>query len=125
MRLLLDSNVLLWTIFEPQRLSTDVATRLIDPDNDVRVSAVSIAELRIKQTIGKLDLPDDFVDLIVETDFAELAFSVDHANRLNMLDLHHRDPFDRMLVAQAIEERMTLVTSDRLLDRYPVSTMIN
>jgi PIN domain nuclease of toxin-antitoxin system len=123
MRLLIDSQILLWAIIEPERLPARVATALIDGDNAVWASAVGIAELRIKQRIGKLELPDDFDDLIEETGFEVLPFRAEHTALLAELPLHHRDPFDRMIIAQAIREGLTVATTDAAFANYPVALL--
>ena len=102
MRILLDSNVLFWTIVEPHKVSAPVQKALLDGSNQVWASAIGIAELRIKQRIGKLELPEDFDGLIERTGFDTLPFEASHTRWLSELPLHHRDPFDRMLIAQAL-----------------------
>ncbi len=118
MRLLLDTHVAIWWLSGDKRLSA--ATRLaIEDAPNAFLSAVSLWEIFIKQDTGRLDLPAGFVDALRD-DFVELALTFDHALEGRSLPLLHRDPFDRMLVAQAKVEGLTIVTSDRLLADYGV-----
>jgi PIN domain nuclease of toxin-antitoxin system len=125
MRILIDSHILYWSIVEPEKVKPSLAKDLMDGDNQVWASAVGIAELRIKQCIGKLKLPDDFDGLIENTGFETLPFRASHAHWLAELPLHHRDPFDRMLIAQALSEGLTIATADAMFSRYPVSILKN
>jgi PIN domain nuclease of toxin-antitoxin system len=87
------------------------------------VSAVVIWEIRIKQGLGKLRLPPDFRQVLERQPFENLPITAEHAHRLAELPSHHRDPFDRMLVAQAMSERLTIVTRDSNIARYRVRTV--
>jgi PIN domain nuclease of toxin-antitoxin system len=124
-RLLLDSYIFLWLMDDISKVSPAVIAAVINPTNEKFASVVSVAELRVKQKIGKLQLPENFDLAIIETGFDMLAFTIDHAHWLNRLELHHRDPFDRMLIAQALHEGLTIVTQDRVFSEYPVPLMIN
>lgn len=97
---------------------------IADPENTVFLSAVVVWEIRIKQGIGKLDLPDDFGEVLDSQRFPELPVTVDHAHAIADLPSIHRDPFDRMLVAQAIVERMTIVTRDKSIAAYDVNVIV-
>lgn len=125
MRLLLDSHILLWLMDDTSKVSPAVISAVTNPTNEKFASAVSIAELRIKQKIGKLQLPENFDLAVSEAGFDMLAFTVDHAHWLNRLELYHRDPFDRMLIAQALHEGLTIVTQDRVFSAYAVPLMLN
>ncbi len=125
MRFLVDTNILFWVITDTQRLSAKTRQLFNDSNHRFWTSPLSIAELRIKESIGKISLPERFGSLIVETGFETLPFLPQHAHWLAELPLHHRDPFDRMLVAQAAEEGLTLITSDKTLSLYPIATLIN
>lgn len=120
MNLLLDTHALLWWLDDNQTLSVEARDAIADGRNMVFVSAVVIWEIRIKQALGKLQLPPDFREILDGQAFDELSLTVDHAHRLAELPPHHRDPFDRMLVAQALAERLTIVTRDPDIARYPV-----
>ncbi len=120
MRLLLDTHVLLWSLADSRELGHDLKRKIVDPRNDVWVSAVSVWEIAIKQRVGKLQAPDNLLEAIASADFASLPISSLHALAAGKLPLHHDDPFDRMLVAQAQIEHLVLVTRDRRIAAYQV-----
>lgn len=120
MRLLLDSNAYLWAIMRPTELSSAARRAIENPDNERFVSVVSLWELAIKASIGKLELPDDFASGVEHLEASLLPLAVQHIERLRVLPLHHRDPFDRALVAQALTNNLTIVTRDRRFDAYGV-----
>lgn len=113
MNLLLDTHTLLWWLDDPAQLSEAAATAIRDEENIVYVSAATAWEIVIKKTLGKLEAPDNMDDVLRECRFTPLPITVAHALAIRSLPLHHRDPFDRMLVAQSQTEGMTIVT------RYP------
>jgi len=116
-RLLLDTQVYLWFLADSRKLSRK-ARGAIDSAERVFVSAASIWEATIKTALGKVDLAGDLVDGIAASGFAELPVSARHGASVATLARHHRDPFDRLLVAQAIYEPLNLLTADSLLRRY-------
>ena len=120
MNLLLDTHALLWWLDDNPTLSAEARDAIADGRNLVFVSAVVIWEIRIKQALGKLQLPANFREVLDGQALDELPLTVDHAHRLAELPPLHRDPFDRMLVAQAMAERLTIVTRDPDIPRYPV-----
>lgn len=124
MRLLLDSHILLWAVDQPSQLSAAAALALQDPANDLLVSAGSIWEIAIKVRLKKLTLSQPFKQWMNTglTDLAAtvLPITVDYVDLLTTLPLHHRDPFDRVIVAQAIVEHVPIVSSDPALDPYGV-----
>ena len=120
MNLLLDTHVALWALSDPGRLGSDIQQLLIDPVNAAYVSAASVWEVEIKRALGKLIAPDDFAVECLERGFDELPIRFDHAARAGALPLLHTDPFDRMLVAQALEEDLTVVSVDRAFGAYGV-----
>lgn len=120
MRLLLDTHVLLWWLSDNPRLDPQLRTAIVDGENDVFVSSISIAEIAIKRSQGKLEAPPELLSRIAEEGFTELPFSSDHAAALEALPWIHRDPFDRMLVVQAQREGLMLATADRRLRDYDV-----
>lgn len=121
-RLLLDTHVVLWWQEDAPGLRDDVRTAIASAEV-VYVSAVSTWEVEIKRALGKLTIPAPFSDVVSLNDFAELPITMRHASATAALPLHHRDPFDRMLVAQALVEGCTLVTLDRMLAVYGVSIL--
>lgn len=123
MKILLDTHCLLWWLNDDAKLGDRGRELISTPENLVFFSAASIWEIRIKQSIGKLDLPEDFAEVLAGQPFECLAVTVEHAHALKDLPLLHRDPFDRLLVAQARLERLTLLTRDRIVTQYDVSTL--
>jgi len=120
-RLLVDTHVLLWAAADPDRLPPSFRERLESPDNEVLFSAASIWELAIKIQIGRISLlvpPEEIARTAEETGFAELPITAAHAAGVQRLPLHHRDPFDRLLISQALHEPARLLTADRFLARY-------
>ena len=122
MRLLLDTQTYLWWRIAPDRL-TSHARQAIETAEDVAVSVVSGMEIAIKQAVGKLVDEAALLDDPVEHDLGSVPVTWAHARELRLLPLLHRDPFDRLLVAQARVERRTLVTSDTQVRAYDVATM--
>jgi PIN domain nuclease of toxin-antitoxin system len=124
MRLLLDTHCWLWFFLESKRLGPQTLIVLVDPANEILFSAASIWEIAIKARLGKLSLPGDpqrFVPSRMRDEhMAELPITQVHALWTYSLPLHHSDPFDRMLVAQAQLESLTIVTADRAFKPYGV-----
>lgn len=120
MNLLLDTHALLWWLGDDPELSAEARVAIADGENLVLVSAATVWEIRIKEAIGKLSVPQDFREVLSSQPFLFLDITVDHAHAVGSLPLHHRDPFDRMLVAQALAERLTLVTRDPHIPAYGV-----
>jgi PIN domain nuclease of toxin-antitoxin system len=121
--LLLDTHALLWWLNDEPSLSEQARTAIADPANTVYLSAVVVWEIRIKQSIGKLELPESFREVLAGQPFVALPVTVEHAHALADLPALHRDPFDRMLVAQARVEGMTVVTRDPTIPRYGIRTV--
>ena len=119
MNLLLDTCTLLWWV-GGDTVTAEAAEAIADPGNDVWVSVASIWEISIKRSIGKLTVRGD-LDAAVDEDFEHLPISAAHARLAGRLPRHHRDPFDRMLVAQAQAQGLTLVTRDRAIRKYDAS----
>jgi len=120
MNLLLDTHVLLWWLNGHPALSKMSHAAIADGENLVFVSAVSVWEIRIKAALGKLTIPRNFKRVLESQPFEMLNITVDHAHAIGDLPSHHRDPFDRMIVAQAKVEGFTLVTHDARLKKYRV-----
>lgn len=118
--LLLDTHVLLWWRGEYRRIGASVLEKIADPESAVFYSSASIWEMAIKHALGKLRMPADLLETMAERGFAELPVRSADALRAGALPPHHADPFDRMLIAQAQGERLTLVTSDTRLAAYDV-----
>ncbi|HVO22985.1 MAG TPA: type II toxin-antitoxin system VapC family toxin [Candidatus Margulisiibacteriota bacterium] len=124
MKFLVDTHCWLWLQVSPTRLSAETLALLADPANDLLLSAASSWEIAIKYMLGKLPLPLPPAQYVPERMAASgtHALPVEHAHALQVaaLPTHHRDPFDRLLIAQAQLEKLVLVTVDRQLDRYDV-----
>lgn len=121
MRLLLDTHVLLWWLGDDRRLGAGHRELIADAGNTVLVSAMAVAEIAIKVSLGKLDAPDDLLPTLDEGGFEHLPFGASHADALRTLPWHHHDPFDRMLIAQAITEQLTVLTVDPHFAAYDVA----
>jgi PIN domain nuclease of toxin-antitoxin system len=123
MEAILDTHALLWWVNEPKRLSKRANSILTNTDTTVLVSAAVAWELAIKVNLGKLDalaLLTGLTQRLQKEGFTELPVTIGHATRAGLLPLHHRDPFDRLLVAQAQDLGIPILSADELLDRYDV-----
>ena len=127
MRLLLDTHVWIWWLTDPDRLSRPADSALSDPDNQLYLSPVSTWELMVKSAAGRVTVAGSVEALVDEAITASgvhpLPIEHSHALLLRQLPAHHRDPFDRMLVAQAQLDGLTLVTADRQLSAYDIETL--
>lgn len=127
MKLLLDTHVVLWSVSDPDRLSAESRGLIEDGTNEVLVSVVTAWEIAIKQSLGKLDLPKPaeqwLPDVLRRTGYEVAEIGLAAALRVRGLPWHHRDPFDRLLVAQTIEDGYTLVTHDDAFTAYGVATI--
>jgi len=117
--LLLDTHAVVWFLEGSDKLRSQARTA-IESAERVYVSSATIWEMAVKVSRGRLEAPSDFPDRLLDLGMLQLALEWEHARVAGGLPLHHRDPFDRMLVAQAIVERLTIVTRDEEIARYPV-----
>ncbi len=122
MRLLLDTHALLWWLAD-EGLTTEARDAIADPANLVAVSAASAWEISIKKALGKLAAPDDLEQQVQTGGFLPLPISIAHGVAAGQLPYHHEDPFDRMLIAQAHIEGLTIVTRDKRFDVYGVALL--
>lgn len=120
MRLLADTHAVLWLLGADERLSAGAEEMLTDPANEVLLSAAVVWEVAIKRSLGRLQAPDGFAGLLLDAGAVPLAVSIDHARAVRSLPWHHRDPFDRLLVAQAMLEDAVLLSGDDRLRAYDV-----
>jgi PIN domain nuclease of toxin-antitoxin system len=121
MRILLDTQIALWALVDSPRLSDKAREWILDPGTDIYFSAATIWEIAIKRRLARKDMPifgDEAVKLFTEAGYTELPISARHAAATETLPMHHADPFDRILVAQAITEPLHLLTHDRVLSQY-------
>ena len=123
MRLLLDTNVILWMLDDPERLSPLARDAIDDASNTLMVSTVSILEVAIKLSTGKLEIAYDLLEAVTEEGCEILEVKAEHAWTVRSLPLIHRDPFDRLLVAQAAVEGHALVSADPHLAGYGVEVL--
>ena len=119
MRLLLDTAVLIYAVESPERLSKRAANSLINSENVLELSSISLVEIAIETTIGKLKVSAEVAREALETlGVRVLPYTADHAFELFSLPLHHSDPFDRQIIAQALTEQIPIVTPDETFQRY-------
>ena len=127
MRYLLDTHTFLWWITDDSRLSVHVREIIRDPSNEILFSVASAWEITIKAQLGRFELPTDPASLIQEqlaaNGFATLPIDLHHALSVAKLPLFHRDPFDRMLVAQALADQIPLLTADPAISQYDISVI--
>lgn len=123
-QLLLDTHVALWALSDLDRLPESVQRELADPRNVVAVSAAAVWEVEIKRALGKLTAPDGFATECARLGFDELPIGLHHAERAGLLPLLHADPFDRMMIAQAQLEHLTILTADSTFGRYDVDVWL-
>ena len=123
MSLLLDTHIVLWWLADDPSLPDAARVAIASIDNQVFVSAATAWEIAIKQAAGRLEAPDDLLDAMAASDFDSLPITAAHALAAGALPPHHPDPFDRMLIAQARSEGLTLVSVDARFPRYEVELL--
>ena len=123
MNILLDTHVLIWALENNPTLSKPAVNAIIDGGNMVFVSAASVWEIGIKMNMGKLEAPDNLLEEIRSHRFTPIPMTLEHAQLAGRLPDTHKDPFDRMLVAQAMIEKLTLVTRDKMILEYKIKTI--
>jgi len=124
-RLLLDTHTLLWWLANEPRLGTEAKNIIADTRNTVFVSAATGWEISIKKASGKLEAPDDLDSLVGMEGFEHLPITFFHGEQAGALPRHHKDPFDRMLIAQAQAEGLVIVTNDKIIPRYGVKVLFS
>ncbi len=122
-RLLLDTHAFLWWISDDSILRRNAHAAIADPRNEIFVSAISAWEITFKRLKGLMDAPDNLAALVDEKGFTHLPLSFHHAEQAARLPLHHKDPFDRFLIAQARAEGLTLVSRDAHFPLYEIRTL--
>ena len=123
MKLLLDTHTLIWWLANNPTLSQPAKEAISKPDNLVFVSAASAWEIAIKKSLGKLDAPDDLEFQIEQHNFQSLPITIVHGIAVGKIAAHHNDPFDRIIIAQAIHESLTIITRDKKFNLYDVSIL--
>ena len=120
MKLILDTHAALWWLSGDERFGESAEEHLTDTTNQVLLSAAVVWEVAIKRSLGKLEAPGDFAPTLLSAGAQPLPINLDHAAAVELLPWHHRDPFDRLLVAQAMVERATVVSADEALSAYDI-----
>lgn len=123
MKLLLDTHILIWWLTEDKKLSQTEIDIITDSDNIIFISAATAWEIAVKKMIGKLEAPDDLTAALTANNFFELPITIKHSQKLYQLPLHHHDPFDRIMVAQAIAEDLIFMTRDIKIKLYEIRTI--
>lgn len=118
MKLLLDTHAALWWLSDDQRFGAEAERQITDGTNRVLLSAAVVWEVAVKRSLGKLDAPEDFASTLLGAGVQPLAVSLEHAASVEQLPWHHRDPFDRLLLAQASLEGAAIVSRDQQLRAY-------
>ena len=122
-RFLLDTHVILWWLTDDPRIGPTTRKALANSKNSAFVSSASIWEMSIKASLGKLTIPSDILQIIDEDGFESLPVSAFHALQAGQLAPIHKDPFDRMLIAQAQAEGLELITADSMIEKYGIKTL--
>jgi PIN domain nuclease of toxin-antitoxin system len=123
LKLLLDTQAFLWWMADSSRLPARARSEISNPENEILFSVASAWEISIKRSLGKLKAPDDLAAAIEAESFDLLGITLAHIDALGQLEHHHRDPFDRMLIAQASTEHAKLVSGDAVFRRYGANVL--
>ena len=118
MKIIIDTHIFLWALTEPSKIEKDKLAQLRLMSNTIYVSAITVTELMIKSSIGKLDIDFDVIEMIRQSGFEQLDFTAADALKLKEMPFHHKDPFDRMLIAQAQENNFFLMSDDSKFSMY-------
>lgn len=118
MKIMIDTHVFLWAVFEPEKLSKSQISELNNLANTIYVSSITLVEIIIKNTIGKLEIDLNLVEIAENSGFELLDFNSQDALKLKEIPLHHKDPFDRMLIAQAISNSYFIMSDDKKFKHY-------
>lgn len=122
-RILIDTHVLLWWLAEPERLKSKHIELLEDSENIIEVSVCSLFEITIKKSVGKLTFEENFEAVLGENNFDLLPIHFKHLNQYGELPEHHKDPFDRMLIAQTMSEQIPMISYDSNFKQYDVELL--
>jgi len=119
-RILLDTHALIWWMCGDKKLGLNAQEHIANPENAIFVSAATVWEMSIKQQMGKLEVPDDIESIVEQLGFSALPITLFHGQQSGKLPMHHRDPFDRMLIAQAQAEGLQILTKDAYFPDYGI-----
>lgn len=122
-RYLIDTNIYVYLLQNKINELNNCHQILLDTKNDIFISSISLYEICIKYSIGKLKIPDHFFEFRKKYLFKDLSFSMEHSAMSKALPWHHKDPFDRMLIAQAITEKIPVITSDEIFTHYDIKVI--
>ena len=120
-RILLDTHALIWWLDGDNKLGLNAIEQISNPENDIYVSAATVWEMSIKQQMGKLVAPEDIESKVEQAGFSALPITLFHGQQAGKLPLHHKDPFDRMLIAQAQAEGLQIITQDKKFSSYGIN----
>ena len=123
-KFLLDTSVIIWALSDDKQLNNVVKDILRSPKNKIYYSLISVWEMAIKSSTGKLKTPPNLKAILEQTGFDELDLNINHVLGISKLKKIHKDPFDRLLISQAKQEKLTLITSDKKIEKYKVKTLI-
>jgi PIN domain nuclease of toxin-antitoxin system len=124
MKILLDTHILIWWLAQDPKLAPLELETIANPDNLIFVSAASAWEISVKKMIGKLDAPNDLAAALSVNNFLDLPITIEHTQYLYQLPAHHNDPFDRIMIAQALAEELRFMTRDKQIRRYAGLTFL-
>ena len=123
MNLILDTHIILWWLDNSNKLPEKYFRVISDSNNICFISSATVWEISIKSGLGKLEIPDNFTDILLQEGFSELPVSWEHAAKVKHLPFHHKDPFDRLIIAQTIIEDFKLLTVDNIIPEYEVKIL--
>lgn len=124
MNYLLDTHIVLWWLNDSKKLKPSIRTIITTSENNIFTSSASIWEISIKRALGKLKAPENTLEKINESDFQLLSVTARQAWQVQQLPFHHKDPFDRLLIAQAQLEHLSIITADHIFQKYSVSVVL-
>ena len=118
MKIILDTHIFLWSLSEPEKISSKKTFEIKTLANTIYISSISIAEIMIKSSLNKLDIPFDPIEMVEKSGFEFLDFNAKDAVLLKDMPFHHKDPFDRMLIAQSLANKFHIMSDDRKFKMY-------
>lgn len=121
MKYLIDTHIILWWLADNPKLSPQIKDTISNPDNSIIVSVISLWEINVKSSIGKLKIEKDYLRYLKQEGFDFLSINTDHVMHLSELPTYHQDPFDRLLICQSIIQGLTFITLDKKIKQYPVN----
>jgi len=123
LRYLLDTHIVLWSLYAPKKLGKDIIPILQSDATIIYVSIVSIIEISIKKSIGKLEIKESYLNVLREENFTFLPIEIEDANLIKDLPLIHKDPFDRLLISQGMNNDLTIITKDPFFKAYDITVL--